>query len=242
MKKRITFGSFTMFAVALLLLIASAPFAKDYVETRRCGKQLAIINQAARVWAEAHNGRLPSGFILMSNELVSPRLLLCPSDRSRYPADNWQAFTSANTSYQINDVAIGAKDLPPEVLQYMGYLGCRVHSGNYVNALGKVSVCSRPMPIRLRFLAGLAIVGFLGRRLWHRYRHVQGQLPASSVAGDLLPRMEQVRQDYLAARGMAPGPWYRNGLVAAARHAVRALAFFRDGRSDPQARENPRTT
>jgi len=242
MKRRITFGSFTMFAVALLLFIASAPYAKDYVETRRCGRQLAIINQAARVWAGAHNGRLPSGFILMSNELVSPRLLLCPGDKSREPADNWQALTSANSSYQIGEAALGAKDLPPEILQYISYLGCKVHSGNYANALGKVSVRSRPMPIRVRLLAGLAIVVFLGRYLWYRYRPVQGQLLAGSVAGDLLPRIERVRHEYLAARGMAPSPWYRKGLLAAARHAVRALAFFRDRKSDPQARENPRTT
>ena len=231
-----------MFAGALLLFIASAPYAKDYVETRRCGKQLANINQAARVWAEAHNGRLPSGFILMSNELVSPRLLLCPSDRSRYPADNWQALTSANSSYQIGETELGAKDLPPEILQFISYLGCKVHSGNYVNALGKVSVRSCPIPIGVRFLAGLAIVGlaivvFLGRCLWHRYRHVQGQLPGGSVAGDLLPRMEQVRHDYLAARGLAPSPWYRKGLLAAARHAVRALAFFADRKSEPHGRE-----
>jgi hypothetical protein len=71
---------------------------------------------------------------------------------------------------------------------------------------------------------------------------VQVQLPSGSVAGDLLPRMEQVRQDYLAARGKAPSPWYRESLVAAARHAVRALAFFRDRKSDPQVRENPRST
>jgi hypothetical protein len=247
MKRRITFGSFTMFAGALLLFIASAPYAKDYVETRRCGKQLAIIDQAARVWADAHNGRLPSGFILLSNELVNPRLLLCPGDKSREPADNWQALTSVYCSYQIGEAALGAKDLPPEVLQHIYYLGCKVHSGNYVNALGKVSVRSCPIPIRVRFLAGLAIVGlaivvFRDRCFWHRYRPVQGQHPAGSVAGDLLPRMEQVRHDYLAARGMAPSPWHRKGLVAAARHAVRALAFFRDRKSDPQARENPRTT
>jgi len=242
MKRRITFGSFTMFAVALLLFIASAPYAKDYVETRRCGKHLAVISQAAQVWANAHNGRLPSGFIIMSNELVTPRLLLCPGDKSREPADNWQAFTSANSSYEIREGASNAKDLPLEILQSIGYLQCRVHGGNYANALGKVSVRSRPIPISVRFLAGLTIVVFLGRCLWHRYKPVRGQHPGGTTAGDLLPRIEQVRQDYLAARGMAPSPWYRKGLVAAARHAVRALAFFRDRKSDPQARENPRTT
>ena len=231
-----------MAAVTLLLLIASAPYARQFVETRRCGKRLAAITQAARVWADAHNGRLPSSFTLMSNELVSPRLLLCPGDKAREPADHWQALTSANSSYQIDEGALRAKDLPPEILQNICYLGCKVHSGNYANALGKVSVNGRPIPLRVYFLAGLAIVVFLGRRLWHHYEAAQDRLPDGTSAGALLPRIEQVRHDYLAARRMAPSPWYRKGLMAAARQAVRALPFFRDRKGDPQVRENPSTT
>jgi hypothetical protein len=229
-----------MFAVALLLVIASAPYAKHCVENRKCGKHLAVISRAALVWANAHNGRLPSSFIIMSNELVTPRLLVCPGDKSREPADNWQAFTSANSSYQIWEVTSHAKDLPPEILQSICYLQCKVHAGNYANALGKVSVYSPPIPLTIPFLAGLAIVAFLGSRLWYRYKPAQGQLAGGTVAGDLLPRIEQVRHDYLAARGMAPSPWYRKGLLTAARHAVRALAFFADRKSNHQGSENPR--
>jgi hypothetical protein len=76
--------------------------------------------------------------------------------------------------------------------------------------------------------------------LWDRYKPVRGQLAGGTTAGDLLPRIEQVRHDYLAARGIAPSPWYRKGLLATARHAVRALAFFADRKSDSQGRENPR--
>ena len=242
MKRRITFGSFTMFAVAFLLVIASIPYAKHYVETRRCGKQLAVISQAARLWADTHNGRLPSNLLLISNELASPRLLLCPGDKSRDPANNWQALSPVNSSYQVCEGVLGAKDLPPEVLQHISYLQCKVHSGNYANALGKVSVNTRPIPLGVRLLAGLTFVVFLGGRLWHRYKRAQGQLPGGSAAGDLLPRIQQVRHDYLAARGTAPIPWYRRGLVAAASRAVLALAFFRDRKTDPQGRENPRIT
>ncbi len=242
MKRRIRFGSFTMFAVALLLLIASAPYARHYVETRRCGKHLAAISEAARVWRDAHNGRWPDGFIVMSNELVTPRLLLCPGDKSRDPAESWQAFTSANSSYQIWEGASAAKDFPPEILQNMCYLRCKIHFGNYANALGKIAAYRPPMPPATRFLAGLAIVVFFARWLWHRYKPGGGHLPAGIAAGELLPRIEQVRHDHLAARRMAPSPGYRKGLMAAARHALRRLAFFRDRKSDPQGRENPRTT
>jgi hypothetical protein len=270
MKRRIRFETLAMLAVALLLVIASAPYAQHYLETRKCGKHLAMISQAAQVWAKAHDGRLPSEFIVMSNELVAPRLLHCPGDKSREPADNWQAFRSVNNSYQMWEgttplalaewsnamrpwadaptanarlamlVASGAKDLPVEILQKVDYLRCKVHGGNYANALGKVSVYSRPIPLTIGFLAGLAIVAFLGRGLWHHYKPVQGQLPSGTAAGDLLPRIEQVRRNYLAARGRGPSPWYRKGLLPIARQALRALAFFADRKRDPPGRENPR--
>lgn len=235
MKGRITFGPFTVFAAALLLLlvVASAPYANHYLETWRCGKHLAVISQAAGVWAKAHNDGLPSDFIIMSNELVTPRLLICPGDKIREPADNWQAFTSANSSYQVLEGASRAKDLPPGILQNLRYLQCKVHGGNYANALGEVSVYRRSVPIPLLFLAGLAIVAFLGRRLWHRSQQVRGQLAGGTTAGDLLPRIQQVRHD-LAARGMAPSPWYRKGLLEAARRAVRALAFFTERKGKPR--------
>jgi hypothetical protein len=199
---------------------------------------LAVISQAARVWADAHNGRLPSGFVFMSNQLVSPRLLICPGDTSREPTDDWEALTSANSSYSIWAGASGAKDLPLEVQQKIPYLQCKVHPFNYANALGKVFVYSQPTPLTIRFLAGLAIVAFLGRCLWHRYKPVQSHPPGGTSAADLLPRIEQVRHDYIAARRTTASPWYRKGLIAAARQAMRALTFFRHRKSDsPGARE-----
>jgi len=236
MKTRIRFGSLTMFAIAVFLVIASAPYAKDYLETRRCGKHLAAISQAALVWADAHNGRLPSGFILMSNELVSPRLLLCPADKSREPASDWHALTAANSSYQMEG-ALGARDLPPDVRKIVSYLQCKVH-GYYANALGKVFIFN-PIPLGAALLASLALVAFVGGCLWQRYKPVQAQFP-DDTAADLLPRIEQMRHDYLAEHKMPASPWYRRGLIAAARQAVRALAFFREKKDNPHGRENPR--
>jgi hypothetical protein len=225
-KRRIIFGRITVFAGTLLLAVALAPSAKRYIEARRCGGHLAAIYHAARVWADAHNNRLPSGFVIMTNELVTPRLLLCPGDQSREEADNWQAFSSANSSYNIWDGASGAKDLPIEIQQNTPYLQCKFHGFNYANALGKVSVGSRPNPSPISFLAGLAIIAFFGGWFWHRRKPVRGQFPDDTTAGDLLPRLELVRQHHIAARGMAPSARYRRNLLAAARHALRALAFF----------------
>jgi len=232
MKKGFIFGRLTMFAAAFLLAIPLAPSAKRYIENRRCGKHLAAIYQAARVWADAHDGRLPSGFTLISNELVTPRLLLCPGDKSREPADNWREFASANSSYAIWEGPPGAKDLPFEIQQSIPCLQCKVHGFNYANALGKVFVASRPSPFAISLLAGLSFLAFLGGSFWHRLKPVRSQPPIDTTTGDLLPRLGQVRHDYLAARGKGPSPWYRNSLLAAARHASRALAFFADRKHD----------
>lgn len=237
MKKSINFGRLTMFAAAVLLAIPLAPSAKRYIENRRCGKHLAAIYQAAQLWADAHNGRLPTGFTLISNELVTPGLLLCPGDESREPADNWQAFTAVNSSYTIWEGASGAKNLPFEIQQNIPYLQCKVHGFNYANTLGKVFISGRPNPSAISLLASLSFIAFLGGCFWHRFKPVRRQLPVDTTAGDLLPRLEQVRHDYLAARGTRPSPWYRNSLLAAARHALRALAFFADRKND--ARPKP---
>ncbi len=236
MKARMTLGAFTMAALALLLVIASAPYVKDRIAARRCGKRLAAISQAARLWADAHDSRLPNGFVMMSNELATPSILICPGDKSRDPADNWQALTSANSSYHIYEGAISMKDLPLEMAEHLPYLQCKVHGGNYANALGNVSVDVPPLPVW--FLAGLAILVFLGSRWWRGYKPFEAQPPPGTAAGALLPSIEQVRQDYLSARGRAPSPWYRRGLVAAARQAVRALGFFHDRQRDGQGLEN----
>ena len=95
MKKRINIGRFAMLAALLLLVMASAPYAKRYVEARSCRKHLAAISQAARVRANGHDGRLPTDFASMSSELVTPRLFICPGDTLHEPADNWAAFISA---------------------------------------------------------------------------------------------------------------------------------------------------
>jgi hypothetical protein len=239
MERRIRFKLLVMLAMAVLLVIASAPYAKYFIETRRCGKRLAIIGQAARHWADVHNGRLPSGFIVISNELVTPRLLLCPGDKSREPVDNWQDFTSANTSYQIAEAVSSTADMPPEILQNICYLQCKVHGGNYANALGKVSVYKTPIPLRVFFLIGLTLATALVSPLWHRRKPIQGLPPHRTATADLLRPIERLRHNYLAARGMPPNPWSRRGLLATARHIVRTLAFFSDRESELSVGQNP---
>ena len=40
-------------------------------------------------------------FVAMSNALSTPKLLICPGDKARKPAGNWQEFGPANVSYEF---------------------------------------------------------------------------------------------------------------------------------------------
>ena len=82
----------------------------------------AQIGLAARIWAADHQDVLPSDFATMSNELSTPKLLICPSDTARKPAANWQEFNAGSASYQI--LSPGAPETDPEVV----YVRCPIHN------------------------------------------------------------------------------------------------------------------
>lgn len=239
MKKHITFGTVAMFGMVLLLAVAAAPTLRDRIGAERCGKRLVVIHEAAQTWAKAHDGQLPSDFAQISTELGSPRLLICPGDESRYAASDWRSWAAVNSSYDIAAPAVYAKDMPPEVRQFLQstfYLACRVHRSG-VDLMGNVIVARPPMPPGVVLLTCLAVLLYVARGLWRLQKSTPGEAQDHSLAGDLLQRKDQAREDYLAARGPAPTPWYRLGLLAAARRALQALDFFRHRKSDPQAHE-----
>lgn len=239
MNKHITFGTVAMVAVVLLLAVAAAPHVRDRIGAERCGKRLVVIHEAAQAWAKAHDGQLPSGFAQISTELGSPRLLICPGDESRYAASDWQSWGAVNSSYDIAAPAVYAKDVPPEVRQLLQrpfYVACKVHDSG-VDLMGNVIVARPPMPLGVVLLACLAVFWYVARGLWRLQKPTPGEEQDHSLAGDLLQRKDQAREDYLAARGPAPTPWYRLGLLAAARQALQAFAFFRHRKMEAQTHE-----
>src|ERR1019366_909837 len=42
----------------------------------------------------------PPDIISMTNEMGSPKILCCPSDKGRQAAKNWGSYTAANCSYE----------------------------------------------------------------------------------------------------------------------------------------------
>src|SRR5262245_17456426 len=74
--------------------------ARAKAEAVACINNLKQIGLAARVWA-TDNTVFPPNWLAMSNELATPKILVCPGDKGRTPARNWAEFTAANVSYEF---------------------------------------------------------------------------------------------------------------------------------------------
>ncbi len=70
-------------------------------ETIACVNNLKQIGLAARIWANDNSDVFPPGFLSMANELSTPKILVCPSDKARAAASDWQHFSMANVSYEF---------------------------------------------------------------------------------------------------------------------------------------------
>lgn len=105
-------------------------------------KQLAQLGLAFRVWAAGHNGQYPFNvsqsqggtlelcnrdkegfemnpvpvFIVMSNEVFSTTLLICPNDKTKQAAPDFASSTTNNISYRLRTGSNVSQDHPQEVL------------------------------------------------------------------------------------------------------------------------------
>ena len=75
--------------------------ARERAEKIACVNNLTQIGLAARVFAGDVGDVAPPDFLSMSNELGTPKILVCPSDHNHQAArDFFSGFTSANYSYE----------------------------------------------------------------------------------------------------------------------------------------------
>lgn len=121
MNKRAIFIFAGVFVLVVGALVVAAPWAKRKAESVSCGNYMASIGCAARLWAEDHDGHLPSDLLSMSNEVITPKILVCPGDHARQPAASWAVFTPADSSYEI--VTPGLKDGDTNGV----FLRCKIH-------------------------------------------------------------------------------------------------------------------
>jgi prepilin-type N-terminal cleavage/methylation domain-containing protein len=113
-------------AILAALLLPALARAKGKAARAQCANNLKQISLGLRLWADDNGSRYPwlvdqslgggksNGtdnapaslqFCLASNELVTTRILLCPTDIKSKLADNFGVCTNANISYSLGDDA-----------------------------------------------------------------------------------------------------------------------------------------
>ena len=102
------FSTFVLGAVFIIALASSSSLtsssfttAKNRAQSITCVSNLKQIGLAARMYSNDHKDTFPPDFFAMSNELNSPKILVCPADPTRaVPANaNWSNFSKQNISY-----------------------------------------------------------------------------------------------------------------------------------------------
>jgi type II secretory pathway pseudopilin PulG len=109
-------------AVLVAILLPTGPVAKDSARRNNCVNNLKQIGLAYRIWAGDHDDKYPMeisvtnggtmgladdrnawiNFSVMSNELNTPRLLICPADTDRIAATNFTTdFNNSKISYFV---------------------------------------------------------------------------------------------------------------------------------------------
>jgi prepilin-type processing-associated H-X9-DG protein len=124
-------------AVVMILFVVFAPalFKQRRVPSRiACTNNLKQTVLSFKLWAGDNNDVLPMGisvtnggsmelaatgnvlqtFLVMSNELGTPRILFCPNDTKRFSINNFGGLSNSNISYFIS--ADMTNDLNPQAI------------------------------------------------------------------------------------------------------------------------------
>jgi hypothetical protein len=113
--------------------------ARQRALSRACISNLKQVGMAAILWAiEARV--LPPDLRSIQGDLASPRILVCPDDPGRQPAENWAAFTPSHSSYEYLAGSGGERE-PTRVMTR-----CPVH-GHVGLWDGSVRRISNPEPL-----------------------------------------------------------------------------------------------
>lgn len=120
--------------IALLLSLLLPALARSKIRTKRigCTANIKQIGVAFRIWAQDHDEQFPQvstnacgsrawanspevfrHFLVMSNELVTPRVLACNSDAARSKTTDFATFSNSNLSYFV---ALDAESKPQQLL------------------------------------------------------------------------------------------------------------------------------
>ena len=85
--------------------------AREKALSIACVNNLKQIGLASKMWALDNKDIYPPNFLSISNELSTPKILVCAADTNRVAATSFAAYTDANCSYEL--LAPSASDLEP---------------------------------------------------------------------------------------------------------------------------------
>jgi hypothetical protein len=135
-------------AVGAAMVLPALAKAKERAQSINCVNNLKQIGLACRIWAGDNDDKFPFNvgtakggtlelcdrggdgydrnssrhFRVMSNELNTPKILVCPSDSSKHAAMNFGQLQPENVSYQVRSGPNINDSNPNEVLVY-----CPIH-------------------------------------------------------------------------------------------------------------------
>jgi hypothetical protein len=112
-------------AIVAGLTLPALAKAKGKAQDVSCVNNLKQMGLAARIYATDNNGDYPRDFLTMTNELVTPKILICPGDPNAGGAPaGWASFDPSRISYEY--VTRGLTESTPEVEKKVLFR-CRIH-------------------------------------------------------------------------------------------------------------------
>ena len=127
--------------LVLVLYGIMVAVARPRAYSRQCASAVTSICLAAKMWANDHDGIMPTNFICMSNEVNTPKILSCLASR-RASSSSWADFKPENCTYEIMAPGMRADDTNRAFLRctihgHLGYSDSTVFDGKRRHTKGE---------------------------------------------------------------------------------------------------------
>ena len=125
-------------------LLAAPPAPQPKSEAEECANNLKQVGLAVRMWALDNKDRYPTDILSCSNELSTPKVLICPADSAKQQFQNmfWSQFRPDMISYELNLSGRDESATPEHVIAR-----CPIHQ-NVLLSDGSVRGPGNPAPQR----------------------------------------------------------------------------------------------